>query len=338
MKKLVSIGAMMSLVPLCGCATLPDATVQYYPVKATLKLVTIETVACDTDKKLVLAASTTATLAGAADRDAAVIPIKIKAPSSSVSDLDSSFTFTDDGRLKGVNVTTTGAGEEIVKSAISIAGAAFSLMVDGSPEPMPVLTDERCKSLLALGDKGPPTLTFTGSVEFGASTPQQAVVMQPDEVAQLALAIAPAIPKPDVKISPAKTLEPAATGVVGSGDVDLKLQRLASVTATVSVPHTQDWTQEFTVPTAENFSLPIPRGKLFGKQSFSLTLSDVGAITAVGYGRTSAAAGSLGAVGGVMGLFTPSSVAGRDTDAADRIAAQERLVKCKADHATCPSK
>ena len=337
MKTLFGIGAMVSLVPLCGCATLPDATIQYYPVKATLKLVTIETVACDTDKKLVWAASTTATLTGTANHDAAVIPIKIKAPSSSVSDLDSSFTFTDDGRLKGLNVTTTGAGEEIVKSVISIASAALAV-ASGSSQPPPPLTDERCKALLALGDKGPPTLTFTGTAEFGKGEPPQTIVMQADELAKLALAIAPGIPQPDAKISATKTLEPTATGVVGSGDVALKLQKVASVIATVSVPFTQDLTQEFTVPTTDNFSLPIPRGKLFGKQSFSVALSDVGAITAIGYGRTSAAAGSLGAAGSVLGLFSPSAVAGRDTDAADRIAAQERLVKCKADHATCPSK
>ncbi|MDR3440000.1 hypothetical protein [Telmatospirillum sp.] len=339
MKIITRFVTMCSLVSLGGCATLPDATVQYYPVKATLKLVTIETIACDSDKKkLVYAASTTATLTGVANHDAAAIPIAIKGPDNFGSDLDSTFTFTDDGRLKGVNVSTTGEGEEIAKSAISIATAALTMMAEGTPKPAPpAVSAQQCTILAALGDKGPPTLTFTGTVEFGTGKPI-VMDMQGDDLAQLAISAVPSIPKPSVSFSQPKVLSPAAYGTVGSDQVGLQLQKLASVTVVVSLPSITPWSQDLTVPTNEPFTLPIPRGKLFGKQNFALSLSDVGAITSIQYGKTSGAAGALNTGGSVVSVISPSSVAARDNGAADEIAAQERLVKCKADPTKCPSK
>jgi hypothetical protein len=346
MKRLAYSVALSSLLcsalPLGGCATLPDVTVKYYPTKATIKLVTIETVACDSDyKNLVYAASTTATITGAADRKATVIPISIKAPASSGSDLDSSFTFTDDGRLKGVNITTTGEGEEIIKSAASVAAAVLTAVaIGGVAKPAtPKVSKAQCDFLKALGDKGPPSLTFTGTADFGPSAaPVTSITMQGDDNAQLAKASVPAIPVPSVTVSSPTDIEPAAEGTGSEGDVQLQLQRLASVTLTVNIPTLPIWTQDVIVPTATPYELPIPRGKLFGKQSFSLALNDVGAITSVGYGRTSGSSGALNAVGSVLAINSPSAIANRAQDQADEIAQQQRLVACKADKLTCSSK
>ena len=77
---------------------------------------------------------------------------------------------------------------------------------------------------------------------------------------------------------------------------------------------------------------------MFGKQSFTLTLADSGAVTAVDYGKVSGASGGLNASTSAMGTMVPESTANKAADMkaqADLIAQQQRLVRCQAQPDKC---
>jgi hypothetical protein len=84
--------------------------------------------------------------------------------------------------------------------------------------------------------------------------------------------------------------------------------------------------------------LPIPKAALFGKQTFSLSLSEAGTITAVDYGKQTGAAGALNAAGSIATAVDPETPTAKAADLkaqADIIAQQQRLLRCQRAPASC---
>ncbi|SEF35295.1 hypothetical protein ABL840_01675 [Variovorax sp. NFACC27] len=129
--------ALLAGALLTGCATVPDVSVSYRPVKWAVAVTVVHTLTCNRDNNL-----------AAIQRGATFLPIYSAAPSNPAyriqlkdlnrfyADSDITFGFTDDGRLKSINQATMGQGETVVKSAIA-AVAAISAVPAAAPATAP---------------------------------------------------------------------------------------------------------------------------------------------------------------------------------------------------------
>lgn len=118
----------IALIPviLSACASLPDATVRYYLPQTKLSVRVVRTVSCDASNQLVLANAVTPTVVHVADRNQ-LEHVALRGLKGTFSDSDVKFGFYDDGRLKDFNASSTGQGEAILKTVISIAPVFFAL-------------------------------------------------------------------------------------------------------------------------------------------------------------------------------------------------------------------
>ena len=108
-----------------ACATTPDVSYSYYPVKATGLVSVTQTVDCNSSQtELVALYSPAVTTSYAADYAQAPYTLTVSSLDSPFADTDFGFNLYDDGRLKGINATTTGQAEATAKAAVSLATAA----------------------------------------------------------------------------------------------------------------------------------------------------------------------------------------------------------------------
>ena len=131
---LLASAAAMLHVFLAGCASLPDATVRYYLTETKVTFKVVRTVACDGNNQLVMSNAVTPAPLNTVDRGTAQdLPLaKLK---GTASDTDVKLEFYDGGRLKSFNASSTGEGEAILKSVISVVTAAFAF--DGGSKQFP---------------------------------------------------------------------------------------------------------------------------------------------------------------------------------------------------------
>jgi hypothetical protein len=126
-----SLRAKAALVPmftlaslLSGCASLPNMNARYFLPKSELRVKVIRTVACDKQDHLIVATAVTPVAKHSADTSASSSKtISLKKLRGLLADSDVKLDFYDDGRLKAFNSTSTGQGEAILKSAISVVAA-----------------------------------------------------------------------------------------------------------------------------------------------------------------------------------------------------------------------
>jgi hypothetical protein len=312
--------------------------VHYYPPKAETTVTVTETIACNSNQELVfvLSASPNTVYSGDYSQKPHDFSFK-KVDGGSLSDSSLTFNLTEDGRLKSINATTTGEGEAVVKSAVTLATAIAGAVAGQTTPKSP------CDVIKAFGGDKPVSLTFTkvlaakdfvaGSSEIEPSPGDLALYSQlKDHLPALKLYVT----------GPSKLAHGAdLDGDIGDA-LPLTLNETAVVTlavkATLSAKDTDVWSQDVIVPQSGQFVLPIPRAALFGKQSFNLTLSDAGAITTLTYGKDSGAAGALNAGNSITGAAGPASAsdqAAQIKSQADLIAQQQRLARCKANPTGC---
>ncbi len=128
-------------------------------------------------------------------------------------------------------------------------------------------------------------------------------------------------------------------GAEGNRDaILLTLQRTANVQVDVLARGSSIFNTNIALPLSATYKLAIPKAAVFGKQSFSLTLAESGAVTSVDYGKLSGASGALNAATSAAGAVAPESTANRAAEVkaqADLIAQQQRLVRCQAQPDKC---
>jgi hypothetical protein len=351
-----------------GCATTPPMTVHYYLPRADLDVTVKKTVSCDPNDKVFTVLSATHDLvysasSPATDKDA-VQEVDIGRLDGFLSDADVGFAFTDDGRLKGVNVASTGEAGAIVKSALALAAPILGsppLAMAGAPESRFEEVRRACEKIAAWGGKDKVlTLTYVTTIPF-ASRDGGATMMAPDaSSATYDEALGGVIGA--VCVNVARSIQRPPMGMPASGrrgDIALMLREpaLARVeidnwdqvtcgeprsfeTSDGPATKTVVWSGEVAVPQHGTlYAVLIPKAAAFGKENFTLTLSDAGTVTELKYGKTNGTADALGAVQAAEGtmVLTPAQKAQRATDEINAIAAQEKLAACQADHSKCGS-
>ena len=277
----VTIAAFAGIVG--GCAHLPDVTVGYYLTRSKVSFKVIRVVACDGNNNVIVANATTPTVTHSADSNQ-FFPIGLSGLRGTFSDTDVKFEFTEDGRLKSINATSTGQGEAIFKSVVSIITPIFAL--DGGDKSYPT----ECAAIKkATGDK-PLTLTYEGEVDLSKG-PKESQNIPPDTTSNFyAVTLMDAIGKVSAIVGEHRFPKPPATYSTQSGDVMIEAQQPGSVQIKVLAGNSDEFqvkpAWQGKLPVAQfgtRYSLPIPAPATFGKQVFAASFAESGALTSVQY-------------------------------------------------------
>ncbi len=373
-RQLVAIAASASLIG--GCAGLPDVKVGHYLPQGALSASVVRTIGCATrpnvqtgqsEKKLFAAA--TATMKMSYERDPnGYRSTSIKQFGSGGKSATLGFTYYDDGRLKGMNSTSTGSGQEITEAAVKLTGIVLGIAGVGlaaADSPACLLVAEQSAK------DAPLTLSYTFSEAFTdpawASGTARELQFKPSQSnPNFSLDINPALPTLCAVVGPVTKLEALVQPVEGNADAatSISLRQPAAVAvqivqengdaflkrrhnmADISPTHPCGDNPEVLtagvvlVPQLGNaYYLPIPKGAFFGSTAFEMSLAESGSLTGVKYGNTGGGAAALSAGSAVAGMFTPDDAAtraGKKKSDADLIYQQQRLVSCQMTPATCP--
>lgn len=347
------MSAIRCVVPLAcvlsGCAsTMPDVDIGYYLPKAQTKLTVVHAFACNADNtNHVVASGATAATTYESDFSRGRKTVPLKRIIGTANSGSASFTLTDDGRLSGINTSSTGAGEDIVKGILSIAKTVATL---GEKQPKDPLCEHVVK---AWGEKGVVSVTLTAT--FNPTTLPAVAQLSPDP-ASMPLKIAlnsVGIQLPDILLEADNGQEVDAGTVASASGQDnssqmamLTLSRVRRVAlhAYVNRDKSADiLNARLLVPfagseTNSERTIPIPQAPFFGGQTFVLALSDAGTVTTLTYGKESGTAAGLNTFNAAMAAFTPKSAADKAAEIqakADLIAQTQRLAACEASPKDC---
>ncbi|WP_158898741.1 hypothetical protein [Burkholderia sp. L27(2015)] len=127
MRKIFVLSALP--IALGGCATLPNVTVSYYFPVMEIQYAITQSLTCDDDEKhLYTMAAVTAKTIPAPDVDAGIHTFSFQSVGGKTVDSDLAFNFNDDGRLLGINSSSTGEGGTIIKSVVGLAVAVAAVV------------------------------------------------------------------------------------------------------------------------------------------------------------------------------------------------------------------
>jgi len=329
---IVVLVAVLGAGALNACSSTPEVTLPYYLPRADTKVSIVQTVACDMAKKtLIVSSAVTPTIAFFPDLE--------RPQTVNVQDFDgtfvnatSTFSFTDDLRLKSVNASSTGQGEATLKAALATAKIALGAVAAAAPIP----PERLCTVVDDYGAGKALTLTYTGVMPF-PRPPVEDLIVQPDiNSATLHDLLKARLPEFRLRLASKTPMSRPISD--GTATPAITLSEVQNVTLEVTAAGKQIWTQQFVVPAPTTYRLPVPKAAAFGKQTFALTLSDAGQITSISYGRESGTASALTAAGGVgtaVAPESPSESAAAAKAQADEIAQRERLARCLANPTGC---
>jgi hypothetical protein len=154
---------ILTAAALSACASAPDVTYSYYLPTSKTAVTLTQTIDCTEDGKYILtyAAPSIATTnvsdhgKDSNGKEIRLVDIPLKRLDSELADIDFSFNLFDDGRLKSINATSTGQGETIVKSAVTLISAAATFAA-GKEDHAP-----NCKAVKKWGKGKPVTLVYS---------------------------------------------------------------------------------------------------------------------------------------------------------------------------------
>jgi len=350
-----------------GCAAIPDLTIQYRPVKASVQVAVVHTITCNRDNTLAIVerGATFLPVYSAAEPDKR-FQLRLKDLDRFYADVDVKMEFTDDGRLKSINQSSEGQGEALVTStvgalsALGALGASSALNQpgasgvqlfnkgDASPAdnkvgPSAVCQILRSYTFAALDEAAQLSLVQSGElsgstganeITLNASTAQEPMLKAFKEKAHLDLSA-------KVKASLLEhVLQPIAgpSGKVARDEVPLTLQQMGILSIDAFDKTGSVGKSGLPFPrTNEIFVLPIPKAALFGKQTFPLVLAESGRITSIGYGRSSGVPGALNATKELAGARVTENTAKAAVlkAASDLIVEQRRFTNCRLDSSKC---
>lgn len=336
MKKLVPAFPLASF--LAGCAHVPDVTVGYYLPKSAVSFKVIRTVACDADDNPIIATAVTPTVKHSAD-PAKQYRVSLSQLKGGLSDSDVKFEFYEDGRLSAINASSTGQGEAILKTAITLATVVFAF--DGGRQSHP----KECAAIKAFGGGKPLTLTYEGDIDL-TQPPASAQPLKPDTASTYyASALAGVMQGVYAFVVDARKPDAPASYSSASGNVVVRARQPGAVRIKVTIGKgaldSDDVVWNDFVPVAQagiDYDLPIPKPAAFGKEAFAATFAESGALKSVQYARNTGAGQALNVASAGLTALQGDSAAAQAANVkaeADLIAQQQRLVSCIANPSGC---
>nr|WP_310523738.1 hypothetical protein [Polymorphobacter sp.] len=338
-----SITALLATTALlAGCAHAPDVELGYYLARTQVELKVARTVICDADNNLIIVNSVTPMVTQSAD-PTQFARIRLAGLQGAFSDSTLAMEFYDDGRLKAINATSTGQGEAILKTVISIAKTVAAA---GFVDPAKAAEKRAaCAFIRTAGEGKPLTLTYEGEIDL-AKPAEVAQAIPADATSgaydtKLAASIGGVCAFTD-GVAPGHA---PANYTAASGDAVLTLRqpgqmRLRATAGTLKgCQGAEIWRAVAPVgQSGTTYALPIPAPAAFGKTSFSAAFAESGALTSVNYGAETGAGQVANVVAAAaeatQGQSTSDQVSEINAQS-DLIAAQERLAACLADRTNC---
>jgi hypothetical protein len=337
MRKLFLVIAATAV--LGGCATTPAVTYQYYPVKSLTTFVVNQTIDCNAAKTEMFTVNVPqATTAYSADTSQPVYSVTLSSLDGPFADTDVGAKFSEDGMLQSINQSSTGQGEAILKSAISLAASVAA--IGGGAPAKGAATLPECTALATWGGGKPVALTYTLPANLLKVQGYQVLNGYANDKGLYALlqsqlpTLSVTMGAPVVLSSGARYKDTASRSDI----VMLTLQQVESVPVEFDANGSAISTTNIVVPTLSTYTLPIPTAALFGSDKLTLSLGASGAITGIEYAKTTGAANAFNVLGAAASAATPESTAGKAAEVkaqADLIAQQQRLVRCQAQPAQC---
>jgi hypothetical protein len=167
---------LMASIFLSGCASTPQGTISYYFPKAQTQLTITQTLSCNTKGDQVSELlSVTPLTAYVSDLKVPPWAIEPKSFDGALSDTDIALSFTDDGRLSGINLTSAGQGSTVIQDIVAVAKAVAPALAAASPGTTPdpakacgVIADYSGKVVGKGGGKGAGAGAGKGAVQGGA--------------------------------------------------------------------------------------------------------------------------------------------------------------------------
>lgn len=192
--RLPSIGTTSMLLAvamtLAACASTPNVVQYYYFPKAATQLTVTQTFACPisttankSPSNLSVVATVSQSTAYTADHGQSTGVVDFGATSGALSDTDMTVNLSDDGRLTGINSSSSGEGDKIAQEIITLAAVAGVGGV-AAAENGQVLRKQPCDVIREHfgGDstKNPPTaiVTYTINLLYGQPAPAPAPAPQ----------------------------------------------------------------------------------------------------------------------------------------------------------------
>ena len=106
---------VIGAIALSGCASNPKLTMNYFLAKTTVNIKVTRTATCDLKNNIIVVSKAKITPVHSADLSAKK-SIKLHDLNSQFANTDLTIAFYNDGRLKGINSTSTGQGQAIITS------------------------------------------------------------------------------------------------------------------------------------------------------------------------------------------------------------------------------
>ncbi|VXB63174.1 hypothetical protein [Massilia sp. 9I] len=332
MKSLIYLAAV--LVVLSGCSQTPIAKISYYPAKSSLSARLVRTLGCDKNNLPIVATTPTVTTTFSADTSK-LLSLDLKELDGTIANSDIKLEFYADRRLKSVNATTTGQGEPIIKSAVSLlAAAALEQSYDAS-------VVEKCQEFKK--HFGEQTLTLIYIAEQPFDNFDDVRFAADTQSARYANQFKKLVGDACFRVKAATASAPVTAGSGGRVAM-LGARQPAMVPAAVSIGPvgacevSTIWSGY--VPVGQkgaDYMIPIPSAAVFGKQVFAAAFDEAGALTSVQYGKESGAGAAINAAQSTFDALhtTDTEKTAQLKAEADVIAAQQRLVKCKTTPMSC---
>lgn len=345
-----ALGVIATLL-FTGCATVPDVTVRYPKVTWQARASVIVTVGCNAAGDD-LRYARMAAISPSYSRDLGAEPLefRVRDLERKAADIDFSASFTDDGRLRGINHSSTGQGEAVFRSiasldsALTLAGISTLTFSNGMNQPRRTPIQELCADVLRWGDGKPVSLTFTATLRPEHLGGEPISLKASTDSEQMANSLSRFLPVYEAQVS-IDTNSKMPQSIQSDEDterfVPLHLQETIRIVTTIKETRTDPAGTKvlaapgFLAPSASIYAVHIPKPALFGRQGFSIGLGDAGNVTSISFGQSSGTSPSLNAAVSAIGMSTESAETAAMKAEADLIAAQQRLVACRTRPEAC---
>lgn len=332
MKSLLYIAA--ALAAFSGCSQTPTAKISYYAAKSSSSARLVRTLGCDKNNLPIVATTPTVTTTSSADTSK-LLSLDLKALDGIVANSDIKLEFYADRRLKTVNATTTGQGEPILKSAISLLAAV--LLEQSDDDPIIAKCQEFKKQF------GEQTLTLIYVAEQPFDNFEDVAFVPDTQSARYANQFRKLVGDACFRVTAATAAAPV-TSVSNGSSAMLQARQPAMIPAAVSIGPVGTcqvstiWSGY--VPVGQkgaDYVIPIPSAAVFGKQVFAAAFDESGALTSIQYGKEVGAGAAINAAQSVFDALhtTDTEKTAQLKAESDVISAQQRLVKCKTTPTSC---
>lgn len=359
-----SMLSLPALVVLVACTSTPNALITYKKAKPNVSVTLTQLLTCDPDYTKIFQSARVTVATTHTAGDASATPIEIKKFDGFLRNGDLSFKFYPDGRLNSINANVTGTGEATINSIASVIGSVFGLGAGGPKamfEPRMTEIEAVCQVINQGNAKKNEVMTLTYNNEFKENSLASATGdLLPDNKTELYLGmISKNLSDNDLSsgnlidsvtatfftneepFSPISFPVDEAKSGKASEYVSLNIQktqkyiisvaRIFNAGLNLKVEDSEIPDSSTTAASSQTETVQIPKGAAFGTSKFSMTLNEMGAISAIGYNSTRGGSSALNTVNSGLQNFQQKT----DKEVADNIAQQARRLRCEADPTNC---